>query len=645
MPQTRQIEGSYQHTVSLITEMSKIQKSHPYIAGINIYYEATNTIVTDFDKVLFPASREQLDRYLPWYSTYEQMELKPNGIWTMGDAYLMEEPVIAYISRIARPEWHGKDIVLAIYISPESFSEYIDQKEGSLFITTQDNQAIYGQQTWDEDSILSEKYGFQQAEDLIVFHHVSPSSGLNYYYGIDSSRFYQDYDITSRISFFNFLISIVFNLLVLLLISYYSHTAYRRRVQDLSREAGIPIGDSDKSFDRSLHALTKEIITLHEEVDSSKGMMFQSMVRSVILHQKDGSRDEKIAPYLTRPVCCVVLLDLPQTDMETLPTEELQAGFPPGHQDYDALFATVDNQKLAVVLMFDDGAWERTRKAFSSEMEKRWQNYKMVSGRILPVAQQGIQDSYKSAVEAAGYQYLFTDEAYLSYEQLRIKERKTSGSHLKLFEAVRRDINNENLLDLKLHMEMLVTSFKSGNYTIQYCMSTLRDFVTLLYQAMLQNQLDMWVVFGYDIRDYYKRIRDIDVFQSWCDHICERILKNIHEKKQSVDMDMRTRILQLVEEHLEHDITLDLLADRLQIRPNGASRLFRQVMGTGYTEYIKTRKLDRAKELMEEGCSVKDTAERLGYSSAQYFIKVFKESYGITPYQYKKNQEKEKGSG
>ena len=64
-------------------------------------------------------------------------------------------------------------------------------------------------------------------------------------------------------------------------------------------------------------------------------------------------------------------------------------------------------------------------------------------------------------------------------------------------------------------------------------------------------------------------------------------------------------------------------------------------MGKGYAEYIREQKLGRAIELMDRGLNINAVAEQLGYSSAQYFIKVFKEEYGITPYQFKKNREKE----
>ncbi len=642
LPQSEPIAGSSQHIMELSTEMKKIQKNYPHVAGIDIYYEATGTVVTGFNKIHFPFDEALRDTYLPWYKTYQEMEPLSGGVWIQGKTYLMDEPGLLYISRVSRPEWHGSDIVLSICISLDSFSEFIDQSEGALAITTQNNRLLYSSTAAAQDFISAggkaEEDGPLEKENLMIFHETSPTSGLNYYYGIDSSRFYEDYEITNRMMLFNFLLSILFNIVMLLLITYYNHTAYRRRVQTLSKEAGISMEDSDKSFDGTLHVLAKELHTLHETVSSSKGMLFQSAVRSLILNQKAGIRDEKIAPYLTRQTCCVVLMSIPGMDMDHMPVEDLQADYPPGANRSDVLFTIVERQELAAVLIFEEDDWESVRESFIRDMDERWTNNRLVTGRVLPIQKEGIKNSYRSALEAARYQYIFTEERHLSYEQVHHAERKESGSHLKLFDAIRRDINNESLSNLETRVKMLVTSFKNGNYTIDYCQSTLRDFVTLLYQIMQQNQLDMWVVFGYDIRDYYKRISNIDVFETWCINLCEVILKNIDQKKQSVDTDLQSRILALVDEHLENDISLDFLADELHIRPDAASRMFRQIIGTGYTEYIKNKKLSRAKELMEAGLSVKDTAERLGYSSAQYFIKVFKEDCGMTPHQYKKHQ-------
>ena len=211
---------------------------------------------------------------------------------------------------------------------------------------------------------------------------------------------------------------------------------------------------------------------------------------------------------------------------------------------------------------------------------------------------------------------------------------------MKLFEKIEKDVNSENYLEFKLHLEQLIESFKSGNYTIRYCVSTLRDLVTLFCRMIERRNLDMWVMYGYDLREYYKQITDIDTFQSWMNDICEVLLNNIIRKRKVVDEDgdLKEKLTALIDANLENDISLDYLSDTLSMRPDVLSRTFKQVMGEGYAEYVKKKKLDWAIRLMEDDYSVKEIAERLGYSSPQYFIKIFKEQYGTTPFQYRKNR-------
>lgn len=661
LPQEKAVVNSSESILALSTEMKKIQKNYPYILGIDIYYEATNTVVTAFDKVHFPQSEEMTAQYLPWYEKYKKRNPVQGELWLWGKVYPMDKPAVLCINEISRYNWNGENIILAAYISPESFGEYIDLTAGQLTLMTKDNQVLYDSGSEDSEQGMTEEliqitrkntgkvrereHPFpitNEKGEWMVFYAPSSLSGLTYFYRINNSLFYRDYEITNRMFLFNFLISILFNIIVLLIISYYNHIAYRKRVLTLSEEAGIAIHESERSFDGSIGALTKELSSLHKAVYSSRGLLFQGSVRSLILNRKSGEGEEKLEPYLTGSSCCTVLLYLTEQDLEELSVESLQEEYPPDHLGYHVLFTTVDRDALAGILIFDNGHWEETKKQFIKGLDSRWKGYHLVSGQIFPINKDGIRSSYKSTLEIARYRYIFPREKYLSYEQVGVWNRKESGSHLKLFDTIKKDLYNENLLDLKMRIEMLATSFKNGGYTIDYCSSTLRDLITLLYQMMQQYQLDMWVVFGYDIRDYYKKISDIEAFQSWCEDLCEMILKNIHQKKQSVDVDIQERILRLVEEHLENNISLDFLAEQLKVRPDAASRMFRHIMGTSYTEYIKNKKLNRAIELMAEGLSVKEAAERLGYSSAQYFIKVFKESYGITPYQHKKNQEKEK---
>lgn len=651
LPQEVQIIKSPEKIRALVTEMNKIKKNYAHIEGIDLYYEGTKTVVTDFVNVHFPQDEDLIDQYLPWYKDIEKEDTANKFIWQPEGVYIDKNPMLTYIHRISHPKWNGQDILVAIHINPLSFGEYIDKEEGDLAILSKDGSILYNSNegptvTYKIEDILryADKTPFDiESENgpVTIFHTVSPTSGLMYFYTINNSRFYEEYNVTNHMFIMSFIISIAFNILVLVLISYYNYITYRKRVLTLSKNAGIVIEKSDRSFDGSLNVLTKEITMLNETINSSKALLFQSAVRYAILDRNKEEAYEYVSPYLTGDSVCTFLLQMTAEEIEKLSIEEIQEHYPIGKEIYNVLFTTMNRDGLIAVLIFEQSKKDEICKSFIQDMTEHLGKRRMVYGLTFLIEKDGIVSSYKSAVEAARYRYIFTEEDILSYEELHIEKRKSGGRHLRIFEALEKDIHNENFLDCKLRMEMLMTSFKSGNYTIDYCISTLRDVITLLYQTMEQHQLDMWGVFGYDIRAYYKEIPDIDKFYEWSCNLCEVILKNIRQKNKMVGTDTQVQLTKLIEEHLENNISLDFLADQLHMRQDTASRMFRQVMGKSYTDYIKARKLERAIELMKEDYNMKDIAEKLGYSSAQYFIKVFKESYGTTPYQYKKNYEKE----
>lgn len=648
LPQNESISQSSENTLALTEDMRELQRTYPYVAGMDIYYEATGTIVTGFDTVHTSSDKEAVKRYIPWYDAYVKQGRKSGFVLESDGVYLMDTPVITYIRSISRPKWEGKDIVLAFHILPSSFAEYIDVEGGNLTIVGNDNQILYT--TEHEDvSLYKDKdlttlrnentplFWESSDEPVTIFRKSASTSGLMYLYSIRDSIFYKNYKITSNMFLINFLISIGFNILVLALISFYNYRTYRKRVLSVSKNAGIDIGVSNQSFDGSLTTLTKEITILHETVNSSKGLLFQNAVRSVILNRKTEGDYETLNPYLTNDSVCTFFLGVPDKDTEYISVEELQEKFPPEKRRYNVLFTMIEKNGLVAILNFDRKCAKQDIADFREDIEQYWEDY-IICGKIFSTQKDGLKNSYKSTLEVFRYRYIFPEQKELSYENINLEECKESGSHLKLFEAMEKDIKNENLLDFKIHMEFLTTSFKNGNYGLDYCMSTLRDLVTWMYQVIQYNQLDMWVMFGYDIREYYRQIPDIDIFCVWMNGLCEITLKNTRQRKKDIDPDVQTQIVKMIEEHLEDDISLDYIADQLHIRPDVASRLFRQIMGNSYTEYIREKKLNRAIQLLEQDYTVKDIAQKLGYSSAQYFIKVFKEEHGITPYQYKKGK-------
>lgn len=84
------------------------------------------------------------------------------------------------------------------------------------------------------------------------------------------------------------------------------------------------------------------------------------------------------------------------------------------------------------------------------------------------------------------------------------------------------------------------------------------------------------------------------------------------------------------------DFDLSAVCDTLCISRATLHRCFVRICATPPGAYLMKYRLDRAKEFLERGFSVKSTALSCGFSDSLYFSKVFKASVGVSPAKYGK---------
>ena len=87
--------------------------------------------------------------------------------------------------------------------------------------------------------------------------------------------------------------------------------------------------------------------------------------------------------------------------------------------------------------------------------------------------------------------------------------------------------------------------------------------------------------------------------------------------------------------HPEERMTLDALADRFFVGRATLTSDFRRTMGMSVGEFITTVRVNRAKVLLQEDLPLGEIAERCGFSSVSYFIKVFIRRAGLSPTRYR----------
>ena len=96
--------------------------------------------------------------------------------------------------------------------------------------------------------------------------------------------------------------------------------------------------------------------------------------------------------------------------------------------------------------------------------------------------------------------------------------------------------------------------------------------------------------------------------------------------------------LNFIDSHYtEADFGVSSVAEFLGISVPSASKTLKQMFGVNFKKIINEKRLDQAREMLTKSdVSVADISTKLGFYSTSYFIRIFRESTGMTPAKYRK---------
>ena len=102
-------------------------------------------------------------------------------------------------------------------------------------------------------------------------------------------------------------------------------------------------------------------------------------------------------------------------------------------------------------------------------------------------------------------------------------------------------------------------------------------------------------------------------------------------------MDQRVqKVLRMLNEDLSRRLTPGGAARAVNLSPAHLRYLFKAEMGMSMMQYQKKLRLEEAKRLLESTfLSGKEIMNRIGIMDESHFVRDFKQSFGMTPAQYR----------
>lgn len=208
-------------------------------------------------------------------------------------------------------------------------------------------------------------------------------------------------------------------------------------------------------------------------------------------------------------------------------------------------------------------------------------------------------------------------------------------------------VNNEmeNLtknIETEMKWKVFVTDWREENSSIVIAFLKEEDV------SGLQEKLEQWLKERYaqDCTLYtgkvYDRLENLQLsFRS-----CIEQMRKKNGKKQKEKMDANTlspkkeqqkKLLEEILRYLEvnyrdSNLSQTKVADLFHMSNYTLSRLFKNQVGVGFSEYLAAKRLEYAKELLlTTSCSVKEVALMSGFAGENYFSRTFKLYEGVSP--------------
>lgn len=95
-------------------------------------------------------------------------------------------------------------------------------------------------------------------------------------------------------------------------------------------------------------------------------------------------------------------------------------------------------------------------------------------------------------------------------------------------------------------------------------------------------------------------------------------------------------VLQYIDDNLSNKVSIDTLADIMELDPVYFSNLFSKTLGMPPTQYIINKRLQKSQSILaHSNINIKRIAFECGFSDEFYFSKIFKQRIGETPGGYR----------
>ncbi len=132
--------------------------------------------------------------------------------------------------------------------------------------------------------------------------------------------------------------------------------------------------------------------------------------------------------------------------------------------------------------------------------------------------------------------------------------------------------------------------------------------------------------------DYMSNTESFEEKRLYLTILLSELSKNINiNEYESYSMTENEKIIEYINQNLSEITTLDEICNHFYISKTHLNRKFKSLTGTTVWDYIITKRLISAKDLLISGCKPNIVSEKCGWMEYSSFYRAYKQRFGISP--------------
>ncbi|MGG1876710.1 AraC family transcriptional regulator [Paenibacillus cisolokensis] len=493
----------------------------------------------------------------------------------------------------------------------------------------------------------------------IVSYQALPAAGWMMYSAVPASLFYEQSLVVNKLILGISLLAIVIGLLLSGLMAKASYSPIKRLVEMIKslsgQQPGQPMNDY-KLIDTAFTRLHDKVSTLEDALEESSPIIKRNVVLNILRnHVPDAELADKLSLLgLSRTYShygCLLLnsgqtfAPLSSGNMQMIMSRMIQQlesiRLPGAHIVAEEL----PDKKIVVMLCSDhisDGLQDELSQLVLSEGRQQFRLDLQLSWGSWVNSMGDLHHSYIEAETLMKYAYFLPEQAVLKDRRLLEREDCVDEIPQSTLLRFKEKLYARQPQAIAAAVDDLIGIMRDGAYPADYCHFILANTVFVFSDYLKSVRFKHPAQGPMDLYKQYIEVQNIDEFRQWLLDTVNTCIALTEKRNSERALSTLELAKEYIENHLSEDLSLETVSSKVFISAKYLSRLFKEELGMTYTDYITSQRMERAKTLIESNhMSIEQVAASVGYGTAAYFIKKFKEMYGCTPGNYLRNMAKQ----